>query len=110
MGWDFCKTPNIEKRIREGYPLPNKCVDVEFDGNTGFVSLELADGRIVAEIVLIDGREGGDVGLKFMPENHGPYATGASEAFLDKLSPTKNEWALVWRQRCRERNNRKVVA
>lgn len=47
--------------------------------------------------------DGWDFGYKDMSEDMGPYRYDCPESILKLLSPTDNEWANEWRQKCRDR-------
>lgn len=45
-------------------------------------------------------------GYKGMEETCRPYYYDCPKAILDLLTPTDNEWALKWRQKCREKQQK----
>jgi hypothetical protein len=45
-----------------------------------------------------------EYGFKYMDETMGPYYTNCPNKILDMLSPTDNEYAIKWRNKCREFN------
>lgn len=64
---------------------------------------DLKTGEVWAFIALIR-RQRGDFnfGYKDMDETAGPVECNAPARVLDALTPTDNEYALEWRQKCRE--------
>ncbi|RYG90030.1 hypothetical protein EU803_15560 [Loktanella sp. IMCC34160] len=61
-----------------------------------------AMGRYVFAAVFLTRRENGGWGYKSMDEGQGPVESQAPLAILNLLSPTTTDYALAWRQRCRE--------
>lgn len=63
-------------------------------------------GEIFAIIALVQNsreRDGINFFYKTMDETEGPYNYDCPERILDLLTPTDNEFAVQWRQKCRER-------
>ena len=75
---------------------------------TGLLDIETRE--VVAFVFLLDYRPSDtdyDIGYKDMDESMGPYQSECPERILNLLTPTENENALAWRQRCRENIARK---
>src|SRR5690606_19359623 len=64
-------------------------------------------GTVWAMVCLISRKRSPDEYFNFtykpMEETEGPYYHDAPERILDILSPTDHEYAVKWRERCRER-------
>jgi len=68
---------------------------------TGSYETDATGGYTFAAVFLT--RRGGDGwGYKDMDETMGPHEAQAPASLLGLLSPTHSEYALQWRQRCRE--------
>lgn len=65
---------------------------------------EPEDSRVFAAIVLtsVNNKEWFNFSYKDMDETVGPYQYGCPKSILDLLSPTDNEYAKKWRERCYE--------
>ena len=61
-----------------------------------------ATGGYTFAAVFLTSRENGEWGYKSMDETMGPNAADAPLKLIDLLSPTTNEGARAWRQRCRD--------
>ena len=61
-----------------------------------------AAGGYTFAAVFLTTRQGGGWGYKDMDETMGPNEAQAPLKLLDLLSPTTSEWALKWRQKCRD--------
>ena len=93
-----------------------KVIDIEVFNDTadrgyaavGFAAAEVVNGdqtRIEGVVLLLKPdreRGNGHYLIKDLPEGMGPTATFCPERILDLLSPTDNEFALGWREECRE--------
>lgn len=64
------------------------------------------DGSYVFAAVFLTRIDKGEFGYKDMDETMGPNASNCPAGILNLLSPTTSEYALAWRERCR--NQRKV--
>ncbi len=60
-----------------------------------------SSGEVWALVVLM-GRHGGTFYYKEMDEGMGPGEAECPAEILDLLSPTDNQWANEWRERCRK--------
>ncbi|WP_328276171.1 DUF6927 domain-containing protein [Sphingobium sp.] len=62
-------------------------------------------GEVFASVCLVRwnprSKDGHQFGYKDMGENMGPYEADCPAAILDLLTPTTNQYALEWRERCR---------
>jgi len=76
-------------------------------GGTFYAAVKIKDGaeagNVFAYVALTKGSSGSSFGWKSMEEEMGPYSYDCPARILDLLSPTDNENALVWRNKCRER-------
>jgi len=73
------------------------------DKETG--QLDMTTRKVVAFVFLLDYRPSDpdyDMGYKDMDESMGPCASECPERILNLLTPTDHEYALAWRQRCRD--------
>ena len=95
---------NVVKRVR---PIRSAMV-----GATYYAACrsEFTDGRpaeVWAAVALTDARrnprDGTEWGYKLMCEEEGPNADRCPASVLRLLTPTKDEWAREWRDRCRAR-------
>lgn len=76
-------------------------------GGTFYAAVrEKRSGEVWAMVVLTTGRAGSRFGWKEMEESQGPAPCECPAHILDLLSPTADEHALAWRQRCRARLRR----
>jgi len=78
------------------------------DKETG--QLDTATRKVVAFVFLLDYRPSDpdyDMGYKDMDESMGPCKSECPERILNLLTPTDHEYALAWRQRCRDNIARK---
>lgn len=73
-------------------------------GGTFYAAVrEKRSGEVWALVVLTTGYPGAHFGWKEVEESMGPANSECPAHILDLLSPTKNENALAWRERCRAR-------
>jgi hypothetical protein len=74
----------------------------------GFAAAEVVDRdrkRVEGVVLLLKhdhGRGRDQYQIKDLPESMGPTATCCPGRILNRLSPTDNEYALAWREQCRE--------
>lgn len=79
--------------------LGDRCVAVALQ--TEFWGKPMIQGAVV--VVRPKPEDGANAYLvSAIAEDEGPYASFCPERILDLLSPTDNELALDWRERCRE--------
>ena len=76
-----------------------------------FEDLDKATGKreVFAMVCLLDYKPNDyyNIGYKDMEESEGPYYYNCPERILKLLTPTTNEYALRWRQKCWERIERR---
>ena len=61
----------------------------------------IEEGIVTAVVALGQKYRDGDISVKLVDENMGPYERKAPAKILDLLSPTDSEYALEWRAACR---------
>ena len=112
MGWDYFK-PTPGKSTAE--ILAGEFSSIQFKataqiGRTFYAAAERRDepGEVFG-LVILTNRQGASFGYKVMDEGMGPCESEAPAAILDLLSPTKSEYAINWRARCRANIARKSV-
>lgn len=66
------------------------------------------DERVFAVVVKCF-LDGGNKGYKEMSESMGPLYYDAPKVLLDKLTPTDSEYAIKWRQACRDKASARKV-
>ena len=76
-------------------------------GSTYYAAMErlnkqTGEKRVIG-VVCLTHVDHGDFGMKSMSESMGPCESDCPKAILYLLSPTDDEWALKWRDRCRKR-------
>lgn len=73
-------------------------------GSTVYLAWQKQDGTVFAIVCLTQRkpRDHDNFGYKDMDESMGPVESRCPAAILDLLSPTTSEYALAWRQRCRD--------
>lgn len=76
-------------------------------GSTYYAAVERLNKKTgekrVIGVVCLTRVDRGDFGMKSMSETMGPCESDCPKSILDLLSPTDDEWALEWRDRCRKR-------
>ena len=81
-------------------------------GTTYYAAVKHEDGTIFGLVALTQGRrsryDGCGLYYKVMDETEGPYSYDCPLSILDMLSPTEHEWAVKWRNGCRERAAQKA--
>ena len=107
MGWDYHhevapydRRSICRRQIGNGHEVVRDAVV----GTTYYAAVRSPhDGSVYAAIILthIDRSDYCNFGMKFMDEECGPYESRCPESVLRKLSPTDNQYALEWRERCR---------
>lgn len=82
------------------------------NGSTFYAAMETSgpDGLEVWALVVLTSVNGAEFCYKEMSEDEGPYSYGCPKGILDALTPTTNEHALEWRQKCREQLEKKKAA
>ena len=78
-------------------------------GSVFYAAMETTspDGREVWALVVLTSVNGGEFCYKEMDETCGPCEAACPVSILDALTPTTNETANAWRQRCRENIEKK---
>ena len=107
MGWDFShRTKGMSNR--EFFTKDWKGITIHADSTIENVWYAAAEhesepGKIFALVYLISRAPNSyfNFGYKSQSEDMGPNASKAPAKILDLLSPTDNEYALAWRERCR---------
>jgi hypothetical protein len=84
-----------------------KVLDCKVKARTAYLACEtIAEGKrdVFAYVCLLHYRpkDAYNFGYKDMDESVGPYDTHCPAAILDLLTPTTNEYALEWREKCRK--------
>jgi len=113
VGWTFTSRPKgepIKKFLAERVFGPKfeilECAVIK--RTTAYVAARNLDNpdEVFACIFLLAYRPrdyGYEFGYKDMDETMGPFSYDCPERILDLLTPTDNESAMRWRERCRER-------
>jgi len=94
----------------EGFK-PERVVASNVDKDGVYLAYRLDDGRVIGCVCLIETHKQGDrveTCAKSMSETSHPFYFGASAKVLAALSPTTNEEALRWREKCRAQQSRKT--
>ena len=60
------------------------------------------EGDVFGLVVLGSKSKSGEVWIKYVDETMGPAESRCPKSILDLLSPTENQYALDWRERCRK--------
>lgn len=122
MGWDYTHathytakgTIDRKAEIDEHFNWNSPKTEVEIVksymvGSTYYAALrvtnkETGNIEITAEVVLTrtDSREYFNFGMKSISEDMGPAEDRCPASILKLLSPTDNEYAIDWRERCRK--------
>ena len=107
MGWDYHselapydRRAICRRRIGNGYEVVKDAVV----GTTYYAAVKSPhDGKVGAVIILtkIDRNSYCNFGMKWLGEEDGPFKCECPKSVLDALSPTDNEYALEWREKCR---------
>lgn len=89
-----------------GEEFAPRTVEAVCCGATIYAAIRSPDGCGVAGLVLLTERRNGLLFTKPILENMGPAEDGCPASILDLLTPTDNEAARDWRQRCWNRIGR----
>lgn len=112
MGWDVVQLgKNITtkkfieydvKRSYEGiYSLVKVVEGKNENGQKAFyVALKKEEDGSVLACVYLTKRKNGQLAMKVIGESAGPCYYEAPKKFIDLLSPTDNEFANAWREKC----------
>ncbi len=119
MGWTgrIAKTRKIgEERMLEDFNCTNdqgtvfRVVKKSKAGNVMYLAMGIKrpeQEEDVIGVVILTEYENGEFMYKEMTEESGPSYEKCPNSVLKALTPTNNEWALIWRKRCEEFNARK---
>lgn len=82
------------------------------DGSTFYAAVRQKDSGEVWALVVLTQRSSGyyNFSYKEMSESMGPNEVGAPAKVLDALTPTEDQYALEWRQECREQLAKRAAA
>ena len=77
-------------------------------GTTLYTAVRITDkatgeSYVAADVLLSNFSKDGYLMVKHMTENMGPYQYDCPAYILNKLTPTENEYALEWREKCRKK-------
>lgn len=111
MGWtSYHVSGRIDKKKEAEKQLSCKVVKSAVKGNTWYGACELGDGQIIGAVILMhtNSKDYYNFSYKIVEESMGPCESECPESILKLLTPTENEWANQWRDRCREYNARKA--
>ncbi|MBJ7469727.1 MAG: hypothetical protein JHD16_00415 [Solirubrobacteraceae bacterium] len=90
-----------------GETFAERVVATHKDGTTIYAAFRSEDGNEVFGLVLLtDSGPGGIVYTKPVTEDMGPAEDRCPIRILDLLTDTDSDYALNWRQRCRDRASR----
>lgn len=81
-------------------------------GNTYYAALKVLDNNSVIGAVVLtssDRKNGFNFGYKVMTEDHGPVEDKCPVSILKLLTPTDNEYAKGWRDRCWKNSYKKAT-
>lgn len=112
MGWTYVQKDQGEsvKKFFEKEFTNGKIIDCAVVGmQTAYIAYEVNTGdkkEVVALVCLLrfvpNARDGFNFGYKVLDETMGPVAYRCPERILKLLTPTDNEWANQWREKCWE--------
>jgi hypothetical protein len=102
----------FEDEFRLGLQRDGEIVDCATVASTFYAAVrDYADGKVWALVVLMQ-RSRGDFNFHYkeLTETMGPAEDRCPLRILDLLSPTDNEYAVEWRERCRRSAARRMKA
>ena len=118
MGWTWyaatCFKPNgsidrlreVEKEIADGYTiLKSSMVGATYYGALRKDGTDKAYALVV--LTSVDKKSWANFGCKFMDETYGPVEKQCPMSILNLLTPTDDDWANQWREKCREYHRQK---
>lgn len=76
-------------------------------GSVWYAAVKEKESGKVFAVIFLTSVDGYEFCYKDMTENAGPYNYDCPESILKLLSPTDNEYALEWRQKCRKKAEQK---
>ena len=116
MGWISINMIRTDRKHIKEYLDGNMCegysvVKSVMVGSTYYAAVRTPEGEVFGVVTLtsIDNSEYFNFSYKDIEESMGPNESRCPDSILNMLSPTGNEWANVWRNKCREYNQRKRV-
>jgi len=77
-------------------------LDMSIRGNVAYCAVKVKNSLIYGVVVQLL-RDRGDWNYRIIGENEGPRVYDCPARILDRLSPNEAEYAINWRQKCRER-------
>lgn len=116
MGWLFFPKPAspkayLDNQLNQGL---NKVLRSAIVGRTEYyAAVQIPNGDVFAVICLLKyeprAKDGRTFGYKDMDEACGPYVTRCPKQILVLLTPTTNQYALEWRERCKQYHRRQMI-
>lgn len=79
----------------------HKIIDHSVHGRTAYLACQTSSGEVYGLVCMLHKNSDG-WGYNPVEESMGPYEVECPLRILDKLSPTDSEYALRWRNDCRE--------
>lgn len=107
MGWLFYHRPKGEsdrQHFQQKLNTDDEIIECATKNCVFYAAVRTkSTGEVWALVILIRRTRGElNFGYKDMTETMGPAVADAPASVLDRLTPTDNEYALEWRQRCRD--------
>lgn len=107
MGWTGTYTrEDAVTVVRQEIESGGQCRVLANRGAKWWLVEVVKTGERFALVALVR-RRGPELLTKLVEENMGPHECGYPLAWLDRLSPTDNEYALAWRERVRQHHAEK---
>ena len=108
MGWSGtgCKTiAELKSEIKCDFL--GRCKKISSVGTVIYAAVEKKDGSGVFCYIGKTRKEGKELFVKDMDDTMGPTDAKCPDSILNLLSPTDNDIAIAWRERCKTFNQRK---
>lgn len=86
-----------------GREFASRVIETARCGSIVYAAIRSSDGCSVSGLVLLTERRDGCLFAKPISEDMGPAEDGCPARILELLTPTRNESARDWRDRCRRR-------
>lgn len=107
MGWLFYHRPKGEsdrQHFQQKLSTDDEIIECATKNFVFYAAVRTESTAEVWALVILIRRTRGELnfGYKDMTETMGPAVADAPASVLDALTPTDNEYALEWRQRCRD--------
>ena len=102
MGWTSFKQTKSKKEEILDYFKDSKfeIIDIACRGRDNYIATRNVEtGDIFAEVVLVEMKDG-DIYIKDMIEDCGPFYYNCPQRILNKLSEPRTEIAREWREKC----------